>query len=124
MWLLDREREQMVGTYGTDETGAVRAEHAQGWSYHQTYIAQFLAGKTETVFAYDESPIYDDRSQIIGYGWHMSAPIRHGETFLGVLTVDNLLNKRPINDHDRELLRLYALMAGKLVDLIGQGGGS
>ncbi len=122
LWLLDREQEQMIGTYGTDETGVVRAEHLQRWSYHETYIAQFLAGKTETVFAYDESPIYNDQSEIIGYGWHMSAPMRHGETLLGVLSFDNLLNKRPVNDHVRELLRLYGLMAGALIDLIRQRG--
>lgn len=114
LWFLDQERERMVGAYGVDETGNIRAEHGRSWSYNDTYIAEFLAGSTEIVFAYDESPIYNDKSEIIGYGWHMSAPMLHGDQVIGVLTVDNFRHKQPVNDYDKELLRLYGITAGEL----------
>lgn len=118
IWFLDPVRERMVGMYGVDEDGHIRPEHGQSWSYEDTYIAEFLAGRTDIVFAYDGSPIYNEKSQIIGYGWHMSAPMLHNNTVIGVLTVDNFRHKHPMSNSHKELLRLYAISVGELIGFL------
>lgn len=114
IWFLSRERKRMVGAYGVDEAGNIRDEHHQSWLYQDTYIAEFLEGRTQIVFAYDESPIYNEKSEIIGYGWHISAPMLYEGQVIGVLTADNFRYKQPFNDYDKELLRLYAITTGEL----------
>lgn len=114
LWFLDPERKLMTGSYGVDETGQIREEHQQSWSYVNTYIREFVAGNHQVVFAYDDSPIYNERSVIIGSGWHLSAPLLHEDKVTGVLMVDNLRHRQPINDYDQELLRLYARIVGEL----------
>jgi signal transduction histidine kinase len=117
MWFLDAERGLMVGSYGVDEQGALRAEHTQSWFYNDTYIIDFIAGKTETAIAQNDAPIYNEKSEIIEHGWHISAPILHRDQFIGILTSDNYLHKHPMKNYEPELLRLYGITVGHLTEL-------
>jgi light-regulated signal transduction histidine kinase (bacteriophytochrome) len=55
--------------------------------------------------------------QVVGHGMRVTAGLWDGETVIGFLSVDNLLQKRPFTDHDCELLRLYASAVGHLCSL-------
>ncbi len=120
IWFLDTDHEMMVGSYGVDERGEIRAEHNERWSYKDTFIMQFLEGKTEAAIALDNAPIYDNKSEVIQYGWHISAPMLHGDRFIGVITSDNYLNKQPMRSFEPELLRLYGITVGHLTELARQ----
>lgn len=120
VWLLDRESQRMRGCYGVDEQGSIRDERGQSWSYEHTYIVEFLAGRTSIVFAYDESPIYNHQSEIIGYGWHMTAPILYRNHLLGVLMSDNFFSKKLMNNAQKEFLRQYAIAVGELIGQLQQ----
>lgn len=117
LWFCDLEHEVMVGSYGVDEQGGIRAEHEQRWSYAGSYIMLYLDGRQEALHINDSAPIYNDKSQIIEFGWHISAPIRRGEQFIGIIASDNYLNKRPMKNYEPELLRLYGITIGHLVEL-------
>jgi hypothetical protein len=117
LWFVDAEQEEMVGSYGVDEQGGIRAEHGQRWKYAHTYIEDYAAGRTEASYAHDEVPIYNHQSEIIQYGWHISAPILHDGRFIGVLSSDNFLNKQPMRNYEPELLRLYGITVGHLTEL-------
>ena len=118
LWFLNHERDLMVGTYGIDEHGQLRNEHNMSWSYKGTYIAEFMLGKTEASYAYDEAPLYNEKSEVIQFGWHISAPVRHSHQVMGVLTSDNYLNKQPMKSYEPELLRLYGITIGHLTQLL------
>lgn len=117
LWFVDLDRRQMMGGYGVDEGGEVRDERGLRWSYPGTYIEDFIDGETEASLANDDAPIYNNRSEIIGHGWHISAPMLHGERFVGVLTADNYLRKQPMRSYEPELLRLYGITVGHLTEL-------
>jgi two-component system, sensor histidine kinase SagS len=117
MWFHDPQRGLMLGSYGIDEQGVLRAEHAESWSYKDTEIEDFITGKTETVLAHKEVPLYNQKSEVIEYGWHISAPMVYSDRVLGLLTADNYLRKQPMKDYEPELLRLYAITVGQLIEL-------
>lgn len=117
IWFYDADKRLMLGSYGVDEQGKIRAEHDQRWSAAQTYIEEFIEGKTEASFAYDEAPIYNEKSEVIQLGWHISAPVLHAGRFIGVLTTDNLLRKQSMKSYEPELLRLYGITIGHLTEL-------
>lgn len=117
MWFLDAENRFMIGSYGVDEQGAIRPEHDKRWRYGGTYIMDFIAGKTEASFAYDGAPIFNEKSELIHYGWHISAPMLHGDQFIGVLTSDNFLRGEPMKPYEPELLHQYGIALGYLTQL-------
>jgi PAS domain S-box-containing protein len=117
IWFLDVDGRQMVGSYGVDESGVLRDERDQRWAYDDTYITDFIAGKTNAAIAHDDSPIYNDKSEIIHYGWHIAAPILHGKRVIGVLMADNFLRRQPLKNYEPELLRLYGITVGHLTEL-------
>jgi PAS domain S-box-containing protein len=118
LWFFDHERERMIGTYGVDEEGNLRDEHDVSWSYKGTYITEFLAGKTDASFAYDEAPIYNHQSEVIHFGWHISAPMLYNDHLIGVITSDNYLHKQAMKSYEPELLRLFGITIGYLTQLV------
>lgn len=118
IWFLDYARRVMLGSFGLDESGQLRDERGQSWIFDDTYIMDFLAGKTEPILTSDEAPIYNDRSEIIGYGWHLSVPMFYGEKLVGVLMADNYRYQNPIRRYEPELLRLYGTTIAHLTELV------
>lgn len=112
IWFLDAETNRMVGTYGTDENGNIRDEHLSSWSFENTYLEDFLRGQRAPVITQDQAPIYNNQSQIIGYGWHISVPLYYQGQFIGYMTSDNYLSKQPMKTYQPELLRLYGSTIG------------
>ncbi|MBN8637120.1 MAG: PAS domain-containing sensor histidine kinase [Anaerolineae bacterium] len=117
MWFCNVENGEMVGSYGIDETGTIRPEHNQRWPFTDTFVTDFLAGRTEVVARYEEVPLFNDRSEVVEYGWHLAAPMQHGSELIGILTVDNLLRKQPMKNYEPELLRMYGITVGHLMQL-------
>ncbi len=117
LWFCDLERELMVGCYGIDERGEIRDEHDQSWSYANTFVADFIAGQTEVTLRYADTPLLNDKSEIVEYGWHLAAPLFHGGQLIGILTADNLLRKQPMKNYEPELLRLYGMTVAHLTQL-------
>lgn len=117
LWLVDAERGVMRGTYGTDEAGQVRAEHDQQWFYAGTQVAAFITGASHATMIFNNSPIYNDKSDIIGYGWQMTVPLLRGDRCLGTLAVDNYRRQQPIKRYEPELLRLYGITVAHLLEL-------
>lgn len=117
IWFADRTTEMMIGTYGVDEAGQVRDEREARWSYRDTYVIEFINGRREQFIISEKAPIYNDRSEIIGYGWHVSVPLISAGQFIGFMSADNFLNRRPLKDYEPELLRLYGVTVGHLAAL-------
>ncbi len=117
MWLVDEEHSVMRGTYGMDEAGNIRPEHNQSWTYVGRQVSEFISGKTDKPLIFDASPLYNDKSEIIHYGWQVTVPVLHGQSCLGTLVTDNFLNSRPIRNFEPELLRLYGITVAHLMEL-------
>jgi signal transduction histidine kinase len=114
MWFYDSEHERMVGSYGIDEFGLLRDERQNHWSYRDTYIEDFILGRIQPVVTHEHAPIYNHRSEIIGYGWHISVPLLYQGQFMGFMTTDNYMTQQPIKGFQPELLRMYGATIGHL----------
>ena len=117
LWLVDTEHGLMRGTYGVDEEGNIRPEHDQSWSYVGRHISEFISGKTDKPLVFDASPLYNEKSEIIHYGWQLTVPVLHGQLCIGTLAADNYRYSQPIRNYEPELLRLYGITAAHLMEL-------
>lgn len=115
LWFVDTASSMMLGSYGVDEQGNIRDERGQSWSFVGTYVMDILRGSRDIAFTRDEAPIYNDKADIIGYGWHIAVPLLTGGEVVGIMTADNYFNQQPIKSYQSELLRLYGVNIGNLV---------
>lgn len=115
LWFRDGHTRTMVGSFGVDEYGRIRDERGQRWGFGQTTIEQFAYGKRDPIITHDEAPLYNENSEVIGYGWHIAVPITNGVEFIGFIGADNFLHKRPLQNYQPELLRLYGATIGHLI---------
>ncbi len=115
LWFLNAAKTLMVGSYGVDEEGNIRDEREVSWSYLNTYIEEFVNGRRETFVTHDSAPLYNEKSEIIGYGWHLSVPILNRGEFIGFIGSDNYINRQPLKNYQPELMRLYGATIGHLV---------
>lgn len=118
IWFLDPARNVMTGCYGVDENGILRDERDRQWNYDNTYVMKFLEGHIDAAIAYDDAPLYNEKSEIIHYGAHIAAPVLHGKRVIGILMADNLLRSQPMKSYEPELLRQYGMTVGHLTELV------
>jgi len=114
LFFLNTSKTLMIGTYGIDEYGNIRDERNQSWGFSQSFIMDFVNGKREPDIKHDNAPLYNQFSEIVGYGWHVSAPILDGGEFIGFISADNLLNKNQLKSFQPDLLRLFGATIGHL----------
>ncbi len=114
LFLYDPDAQTMVGTYGIDRRGQVKAI-GEVWLGvgPDTRTAQILRQKGET-FVWENDVLFDG-DQVVGYGWNASAALWHEDEPIGWLVADNLLRQRPLEPNQLELLKLYSITIGHLV---------
>lgn len=117
LWFLDSASSMMIGSFGVDEQGSVRDERGQSWSFVDTYVMDILSGTRDIALTKDEAPIYNDKTEIVGYGWHIAVPLLSSGQVVGVMMADNFLNRQPMKNYQVELLRLYGATVGNLAAL-------
>ncbi|MCU0466340.1 MAG: hypothetical protein MUF38_17450, partial [Anaerolineae bacterium] len=114
IWFLEQETGMMAGTYGVDEEGSLRDERDARWSFESTYVQAFIAGKRTPFIKSDQAPIYNQRSQVVGRGWHISVPLLYLGDFVGFMAADNFLSQKPMQGYQPELLQIYGTTIGHL----------
>lgn len=114
LWFLDVSRNVMAGSFGVDEQGRIRDERGQSWTFDGTHVMDFLNGNTDPVVRLEEAPVYNEKSEIIGFGWHISVPMLNSGQFIGFMAADNFIHHYPMKNYEPELLRLYGISIGHL----------
>lgn len=115
LWFLNTAKTLMIGTYGVDEVGNIRDEWKISWSYVNTYAEEFVNGRRQPFITHDSAPLYNERSETVGYGWHLSVPMLNRGEFVGFIGADNLINRQPLKNYQPELMRLFGATIGHLV---------
>jgi AraC-like DNA-binding protein len=92
IFLLDRARSLMLGTWGTDMSGAIVDEHHIMYAVSDTDRSVFQrAEKGEHFTVLENCPLVEHRGSktvVLGRGWVACTPIRSGSTALGILFND------------------------------------
>ncbi len=112
VWLLDEKEGKLRGSFGTDIEGNVRDERSETMEFREdslqvSVFEQKLRYATKEVKELEFSKDYIECARTIAAMWD-------GEAVIGYVSMDNLINKRPLTKSDNELLALFAATLARL----------
>ena len=107
----------LVGSYGTDEHGALRDERHRRVRMVQNDFSKIWHAVSDEKYDPTQPPIrfipdadlVNDVEEIVGKGDIGFALLCDGEKFIGYISFDNLLSKRPITQGDLDVLGLLSV---------------
>lgn len=109
--LVDPNQHTLYLTYGTDINGNTIDESTLVYDM-ETLPSQMQHAVLHTqkqLEVINNTPLYNVR-EIVGIGWNAMAILRDKEHLIGWVSIDNLLNHRPLLGYEEELLTLYSSM--------------
>ena len=114
---LSEDRQTVLGSYGTDETGHLRSEKHLKRPVQHTPTVKKLLENSEPVLFFEKEMLYNDKLHEVGIGNHAVARLWNGEKIIGIYAVDNLIHQNPITGEDMEILDIYGTAMGHLFTL-------
>src|SRR5664279_3775210 len=108
LFVLDSNREYLVGTYGTDGYGRTTDEHGiliLGAKNFQ----EFLGNRADPWTLQEIPQTYWDGEQVqtLGSGWVASTIIRMGDEPVGLFSNDTAITRAPLDPTQQEAIVLY-----------------
>jgi len=133
IFLFDRSRNMMLGTWGSDLKGAIVDEHQIMYSLSDTDREAFRRAKEEgarfTVF--DDCPLVEHRgveTRVAGRGWLACTPILSAHGTIGMLFNDAGLSGAPIDETRQAHVAILCSLLATILDPVrgipgaGRGG--
>ena len=117
IWLIVNETEKMKGTFGTDLKGNIIDEHNFTYKYNkfESEAIQEVIKLKKTSFYVENHQVLDRNiGEVVGYSDFAVAPLWNGVKVIGIITMDNFIQKKIISENDRKLLVLFASLLGHL----------
>ena len=114
LWFVGDEPETVVGSFGTDEQGALRDEREMRHDVAPgSMIDKILTDRISFVSS-EDLPVTDSDSKVVGRAKMVIDALWNGQDVIGYISADNLLEHRDISADRCELLRLYGSALGHL----------
>jgi len=121
IFLLDRHRNAMLGTWGTDISGAIVDEHHIMYDVSDTDREAFRRAEEEgahfTVF--ENCPIVEHHrgeTRVIGRGWVACTPIRSTRAPIGMLFNDTGVSGQPVDEAKQAHAAILCSLLGTILD--------
>ena len=115
IWLADeQDPTRQRGTFGIDEEGHVRDERGNTVPI-DAWLQDWIDRVQPEVEYARAIELHNEQHAEVGTGAWARAMLRHGDTFAGTVSIDNLLSGAPITEHDRQVLRLFAATLSNLL---------
>jgi AraC-like DNA-binding protein len=121
IFLLDRQRNVMLGTWGTDITGTIVDERHIMYDVSDTDREAFRRAEQEgahfTVF--DNCPIVEHHkgeTRVIGRGWVACTPIRSTRAPIGMLFNDTGVTGQPVDEAKQAHAAILCSLLGTILD--------
>jgi AraC-like DNA-binding protein len=121
IFLLDRQRNLMLGTWGSDLDGNIVDEHQIMYEVSETDREVFRRSEEQgahfTVF--DNCPIVEHRegeTRVVGRGWVACTPIRSGRAPIGILFNDTGLSGNEIDEGKQAHAAILCSLLGTILD--------
>jgi AraC-like DNA-binding protein len=121
IFLVDRRRQLMLGTWGTDLRGRLNDErqimYEIGPIDREAFRRGEQAGERFTVF--DNCPIVEHsagETRVVGHGWVVATPIRSARASIGILFNDAGLSGRAVDDVKQAHTGLLCSLLGTVLD--------
>ncbi|MGC9404512.1 GAF domain-containing sensor histidine kinase [Vibrio genomosp. F10 str. 9ZC157] len=119
--MIDKERDWMIGTWGTDEEGNVRSESdfAAPMLDEVKQVIQEMSTKGKVCVWHDKELYEFSESQgklsAVGIGWNAALAIWDDDEVIGWIACDNLLNHQPFQTYQSHTLRLFGSLLGEFI---------
>lgn len=114
VWLLCADDSHLEGMFGIDENGNLRDERGYRIEMNPLIAENLKPAVPKTAVRHDKAQLHSHEREVVGWGSSAWVPIWDGQGNIGLLMIDNLINKQPITDQDCRFLCLYASMLGHL----------
>jgi len=121
IFLLDRQRNAMLGTWGTDLSGAIVDEHHIMYDVSDTDREAFRRAEEEgahfTVF--ENCPIVEHHkgeTRVVGRGWVACTPIRSTRAPIGMMFNDAALSGEPVDEAKQAHAAILCSLLGTILD--------
>lgn len=115
LFLIDEATDELVGTFGTDDLGNLRDErHFRAKITDDPKVSEAVQSKQRMKYWLD-TPLRD-MWQSVGVGWNAMAMLWDEDRCIGWLATDNLLRKEHFDPYLVELLSLYGVTLGHLIN--------
>lgn len=110
--LLSDDQSRVIGTWGTDENGAIKDEHDLNMSlYDNHWMKDSLEQKGALIVKEDISLTSYDKK--VGSGWNAIVSIWHGDKPIGWFACDNLLSGTPITPQLKDVIAVFGTIFGQ-----------
>ena len=121
IFLLDRQRNAMLGAWGTDISGAIVDEHHIMYDVSDTDREAFRRAEEQgahfTVF--ENCPIVEHRqgeTRVIGRGWVACTPIRSTRAPIGMMFNDTGVSGEPVDEAKQAHAAILCSLLGTILD--------
>ncbi|PSW16447.1 hypothetical protein C9J01_05465 [Photobacterium rosenbergii] len=115
VFLIDFEKNEMRGTYGTDPEGQLVCRRSFCSAVPDHPLVNEALSRKDHVVVKENAPLYYGTQQV-GTGWNAMIAMWNGDRCIGWIAADNLLNRQPITEHDKQILKLFgASLAQQIV---------
>lgn len=111
--MVDEQQENISGTWGTDEKGALCNEYKMTSPVdNQIRDTIKLLDNQGKVCIWEDQPLYEfdehqDTSVVVGFGWNGAIALWENNQLIGWIACDNLLKHRPFKTYISHILRLF-----------------
>lgn len=115
LFLYDSDKQEMSGTWGTDEAGHVvdESDYRSFLNEKHAFLAEALADPERLKIWYGrELRLWD---KVVGIGWNAMVVLQDGERVLGWLALDNAIHQKPLTAMEREVLSLYGRALSSII---------
>jgi len=121
IYLVDREHDLMLGTWGMDLDGEVVDEHHLMYAVSDTDREAFRRSEEQSAHftVFENCPIVqhsDGETRIAGRGWVACTPIRSTRTRIGMLFNDAALSGAPFDESKQANAAILCALLGTMLD--------
>ncbi|SMC19522.1 Signal transduction histidine kinase [Andreprevotia lacus DSM 23236] len=110
----DFDKNEMRGTYGTDNNGQLTDEH---WFISTLPVHPLFEESLKRpgeVIANEDAALYYNKV-VVGRGWNAMIGLWLDGRMIGWIATDNFLRRRPLQPSQREMLKLFAAILSQLI---------
>ncbi|MBI9045593.1 MAG: DUF3365 domain-containing protein [Anaerolineaceae bacterium] len=116
IWFRDSESDFVKGTFGIDKDGALIDRRGDTRPLNDK-TNKLLSHGMSTTIVWKDQDLKEETGTLIKKGSQADATIWDGQTAIGYIAIDNLINGKPISNQDREILSLFTTTLGNLFSL-------
>jgi PAS domain S-box-containing protein/putative nucleotidyltransferase with HDIG domain len=114
IWFIGEKPDEIVGSFGIDESNKVRDERGNKTRFHNAEIEKKVRALGPSAVLQTEGTLFNHKGETVGKGSWVCAVLWSGKDKTGYIFADNLISQKPVNT---QLLALYAATFGHLCSL-------